>query len=169
MAKCDYCGTTILLGGVRDGDFRFCNESCRQHGFLLAVADQVPADLMSQQVAEVHQGPCPKCGGPGPVDVHTSYLVWSALVITSWQSRPQVCCRSCGIKSKLGGAMLSGVVGWWGLPWGLIVTPIQVLRNAWGLFSSPDPTTPSAQLQKMVQLHVAANVIAANRNAAKDS
>lgn len=28
MAKCGYCGTTILFGGKKDGDLRFCNDEC---------------------------------------------------------------------------------------------------------------------------------------------
>jgi hypothetical protein len=169
MARCDYCGTTILFGGVKENDLRFCNETCRQQGFLLAVADQVPDDIMSQHVMEVHQGPCPKCGGPGPIDVHTSYIVWSALVITSWHSSPQVCCQTCGIKSKLGGALLSGVAGWWGLPWGIIATPIQLFRNIFGLFSSPDPLVPSAQLRNFVRLGLATHLVEGARRRQEDA
>lgn len=169
MARCDYCGTTIIFGGVTDNDLRFCNDKCHQEGFLLSVADQVPDDVMLQQVANVHQGHCPKCRGPGPVDVHTSYLVWSAFVITSWQSRPQVCCSACGIKSKLGGALLSAVFGWWGFPWGIIATPIQVTRNVIGLFSAPDPTTPSAQLENMIKINLAAHLVEASRRQQSDS
>ncbi|MBX6316663.1 MAG: hypothetical protein IRY99_27680, partial [Isosphaeraceae bacterium] len=139
MASCDYCGTTLLFGGVRDGDLRFCNEKCHQQGFLLAVADQVPGDVLSEYVRQAHEGPCPKCNGPGPIDVHTSYTVWSALVLTSWRSRPEVCCQACGTKSQIGAAVSSAVLGWWGFPWGLILTPIQILRNLGGLLSSPDP------------------------------
>ena len=163
MARCDYCGTTILFGGVTDNDLRFCNENCHQQGFLLAVADQVPEDVMLQHVTELHQGNCPQCGGQGPIDVHTSYIVWSALVMTSWKSRPQVCCRACGIKSKLGGAVFSGIFGWWGFPWGLIATPIQVLRNIAGLFSSPDPATPSAQLENVIKVDLAAQFVEARQ------
>lgn len=159
MAKCDYCGTRILFGGVKDEDLRFCNENCYQQGFLLAVADQVPEDIMSEHVSAVHQGDCPKCGGPGPIDVQTSHIVWSALVVTSWQSRPEVCCRSCGVKAKLGGALISGVVGWWGFPWGLIATPIQIGRNMFGLLSGPDPNIPSDQLANMVRINLAAQLV----------
>jgi hypothetical protein len=159
MASCGYCGSTILFGGVRDGDLRFCNENCRQQGFLLAVADQVPEDVISQHVSQVHEGNCPKCGGPGPIDVHTSYSVWSALVLTSWRSRPEVCCRACGIKAKLGRTLSSVALGWWGVPWGIIITPIQVLRNMMGLFSSPDPIRLSAQLENIVKVHLAAHLV----------
>jgi hypothetical protein len=160
MARCDSCGTTILFGGVTEGNLRFCNATCYQRGFLLTMANEVPENLVSQHLAALHQGPCPKCNGPGPVDVHTSHVVWSLLVMTSWNSIPQVCCRRCGVKSKLGNALISGLVGWWGFPWGLIMTPIQIVRNTYGVFSPPDPTQPSTQLEQLVRVNLAAQLIA---------
>ena len=47
---------------------------------------------------QVHQGNCPQCDGPGPVDVHTSYRVYSVVMMTSWSSRPLVACARCGTK-----------------------------------------------------------------------
>ena len=162
MARCDYCGTLILLGGLTEDGYRFCSGECHQRGVLLSIADQIPGDMVSQKVAEVHEGACPQCGGPGPVDVHTSYHVWSAIVMTSWHSRPEVCCRACGVKSKLKGALLSGTLGWWGIPWGIVITPIQVIKNVFGLASSPDPTRPSAQLENIIKVHLAEQVVASH-------
>lgn len=169
MARCDYCGTTILFGGVKDDDLRFCNDNCHQQGILLAVTDQVPEDVISHQVMEVHQGLCPQCGGPGPIDAHTSYTVWSALVITRWQSNLRVCCHSCGIKSKIRATVVSGLLGWWGFPWGLIITPIQLLRNILGLFSSPDPRVPSMQLENSVKFDIAVQIVEAEQDQEADA
>lgn len=163
MARCHYCEATIIYGGVKANGLRFCSDKCHRMGFVGPAVDQIPADVLSRHIAEVHRGACPRCGGPGPIDVHTSYLVWSALVVTSWHSKPQVCCRACGVKAKLGGACVSGVAGWWGFPWGIIITPILVLRNVFGLFSSPDPTTPSVRLQNAVKAEVAARLVQAAR------
>src|SRR5690349_12558087 len=102
MTKCDYCGTRILLGGVRDGALRFCNQKCHQNGILLSFTNQVPPEILQKHVQEVHEGSCPRCGGRGPVDVHTSYRVWSIILLTTWSSRPKISCRSCGIKTQLG-------------------------------------------------------------------
>lgn len=88
MAKCDYCGTTILFGGRRQGDLRFCNDRCQNGGALISISRQLPESLVQPKIWEIHRGLCPKCGGPGPIDVHTSYRVWSALLVTSWSSRP---------------------------------------------------------------------------------
>ncbi|OGV45902.1 MAG: hypothetical protein A2X46_06920 [Lentisphaerae bacterium GWF2_57_35] len=50
--------------------------------------------------------------------------------------------------------------GWWGFPWGLIMTPIQLGRNVFGLFTSPDPTRPSAALTSIVRANLAAAYVA---------
>ena len=158
MASCDYCGSTILFGGIRLGDLRFCNASCQQQGAILEVADQLHEDVVAQHVREVHEGDCPRCGGPGPVDVHTSHSVWSAMVLTSWKSKPEICCRSCGTKRRLGAVASSAVLGWWGFPWGLIMTPIQIARNLGGMLSSSASTGPSGKLENLVRVHLASQL-----------
>jgi hypothetical protein len=155
MPVCDACGTTIMFGGVKKDGLRFCNGVCAGRGEWLLAARQIPDAEVDRRAREVHQGSCPKCGGPGPVDVYTSHTVWSALVLTRWASRPEVCCWSCGRGKQLTAALSSAVLGWWGFPWGLILTPVQVGRNLAGLLNSPDSGAPSPALSKMVRLSVA--------------
>ena len=159
MTRCAYCGTTILFGGVRDGDFRFCNEKCHQNGHALVAAKEIPQVVVDQHAGEVHRGRCPKCKGPGPVDVHTSYRVHSLIVYTAWSSIPHICCRSCGVKSQVGDAIRSLLLGWWGIPWGLMMTPIQVGRNIAGVLSGPEETRPSEKLKQLVRVRIAGNLI----------
>ncbi len=161
MAKCDYCGSFLIFSGKKDGNLKFCNDECHAHGYVLNVADQIPADILCENVIEVHSGNCPKCGKAGPVDVHTSHSIWSAFILSSWKSKPDICCHSCGIKNKIGGMLFSGVFGWWGFPWGIIMTPIQVGRNFFGLFHKPDPARPSSELENIVKVHMAQHAIAA--------
>ena len=158
MAKCSYCNSSIIFGGVREGELRFCNRGCQQEGELLSVAQLVPEADVRQRVTAIHQGPCPRCARVGAIDVHTSHSVWSALVLTSWKSTPQVCCVSCGKKAKLLGTLTSLLVGWWGFPWGLIVTPIQIGRNLVGLARTPSSFVPSPQLERIVRLSLAAEL-----------
>lgn len=155
MASCAYCNTTILFGGRGNGGLRFCNATCEQKDALAAVASQLPASDVAAYIAQVHRGNCPKCSGPGPVDVHTSYRVWSALILTSWASRPLLGCRKCGMKQKLGDTAFSAILGWWGLPWGIIMTPVQIVRNLFSLAAPPDPSAPSPALEKILRLHLA--------------
>ena len=166
MAKCDYCGSRILFGGRRREQLRFCNDQCLQRGTLLAISRQIPDAVVQQQVLNLHHGQCPKCHGGGPTDVHVRHQVWSAVFLTKWSSTPQVCCRRCGIKSQLTGAAFSLALGWWGIPWGLLFTPVQVVRNISGMVKPPDPMKPSAQLERIVRLTMASRAVAQSRQSA---
>jgi hypothetical protein len=158
MASCGYCNTTILFGGKRYGQQKFCNDKCLQKGQLIAVANTIPPEVVRQHTYQVHQGTCPQCDGPGPVDVHTSYRVWSAAFMTSWSSRPAVSCNRCGTKRKLGDTLFSLVLGWWGIPWGLLITPVQIGRNLVGMARKPAPEQPSPALEQMVRLGMAQRI-----------
>jgi len=159
MARCDYCGSTILLGGKKNGAHRFCNDRCLQAGFLLDISHQIPEGVVDDYVLSVRNGRCPNCNGPGPIDVHVSHQVWSALFVSSWRSQPRVSCRACGIKSQVGDSIFSLLLGWWGFPWGLLVTPVQIGRNLDGMLRGPDATRPSAQLRKIVRMNMAASAL----------
>jgi len=159
MAACSACNTTILFGGVREGEQRFCNDECRYKGYLLTVAREIPSGTLDQQIRSVYHGTCPRCQGPGPVDVHISYRVWSALLMTSWRNQPRMSCRSCGTKAQLGDMTFSLLLGWWGFPWGLIMTPVQVVRNIIALFSRRHAEAPSAELGRLVSMDMAARII----------
>jgi hypothetical protein len=62
MATCNFCGTTILFGGPRDGEIRYCNARCQQSGRLLTVSNQIPQEQLQEHLWKTHQGTCPKCG-----------------------------------------------------------------------------------------------------------
>lgn len=150
MATCDYCSSTILFGGVRDQGYRFCNARCQKKGQALKV-NRPSLDAIAAAANTIHQGTCPRCSGSGPVDVHTSHRVMSMVFVTSWSSRPHICCRPCGQREQVKDALFSLAFGWWGFPWGLIVTPIQIIRNLAGLCRELDPTQPSPELHRLVQ------------------
>ena len=151
MAKCAYCDARIILGGKKSGLLKYCNSDCLEKGEIARLAGQFSPEMIQAEVSRVHQGHCPECNSRGEIEVHVSYRVWSALVLTSWSSRPQICCVSCGRKHKLIDTAFSLVLGWWGIPFGLIITPIQVVRNLAGLFIVPDPSAPSGALVSAVK------------------
>jgi hypothetical protein len=101
MAQCGYCGSTILMGGVRAGDQKFCNAKCRQGAYVLSVTQSVPADVLDKKIEEVWRGNCPQCGGAGPVDIHRVYQVWSALLMTRWATKSQLSPTSAVRRPKL--------------------------------------------------------------------
>ena len=158
MARCDYCGARTVVFPVRDGDKRYCNARCHDRGRLRAVADTLPPEWLAQRVAAVHQGACPKCGGPGPTDLYTSHTVWSAIYVTRWRSIPKICCHACGSRAQIRALLQSLLLGWWGLPWGLLMTPATIGHNIWELCRPPDPSKPSSKLEKLLRLSAAAEV-----------
>jgi hypothetical protein len=159
MAKCTACNSTILFGGKRDANGRFCNQKCQARGALLAAAKDIPEATIREQVWQIHQGLCPKCGGSGPVDVYVTHKVWSAVFLTSWKSTPEISCRSCVRKSQWVGVASSALLGWWGFPWGLLFTPIQIGKNLAAIAQSADASTPSPQLEKMVRMKMAGTMV----------
>lgn len=164
MATCASCGTTILFGGKKIDDLRFCNDKCMTDGQVLLVASQVPADVVATQARAIHAGSCPVCQqSRGPVDVHTSHKVASFLIMSSWSSTPRVSCNSCGTRAQLGALVYSLILGWWGIPWGLIMTPVQVVKNIAAMLRSEDSLTPSEQLEHLVRMGIASQALEANQ------
>jgi hypothetical protein len=159
MARCAYCKTAILFGGVRDGNERYCDRRCHENGFVLKVAAQVPLETVLTEANRLHRGQCPKCGGPGPVDVHRVYRVWSAAVVTVSSHSSVVACRGCGRKSQAGGMLYSFFLGWWGIQWGFFLTPLQLTRNIVGMCGGPDPSRPSTELENFVRTAMGVQII----------
>ncbi len=159
MAACAYCGTTILFGGIKDDDLRFCNDECFENGYALVIARSVSDNVVKREANKIYNGACPKCQGIGPVDVHVSHRVYSVLLYSSWSSIPNICCRSCGLKSQASNALFSLFCGWWGFPYGLIMTPIQIVRNIFGMARPPEEFAPSEKLENLVRIDLATQYI----------
>jgi hypothetical protein len=54
------------------------------------------------------------------------------------------------------------MLGWWGFPFGVIFTPVQIVRNVIGLCRSPDPMQPSGQLENMIKLDLGTQMVLAS-------
>lgn len=156
MASCTNCDKTILFGGFRESHGRYCSKRCRHQGILLN-GIKLPPELVEQQLGALRQSNCPSCKGPGPVDMHHTHTIWSAIYLTSWRSVGHVCCQRCGRKKQLGAALQSMLLGWWGIPWGLIITPVQIAKNISGM-RQPAADQPSPALRKHVYMHLANQV-----------
>jgi len=156
MPTCANCNTFIAFGGKRANNQIYCNDRCLQAGQLAEAATQIDPTIIRQQVEKVFRGPCPKCSRQnGPVDLRKSHTVFSALVFTRWATKSAVSCKSCAAKTQIGAIFFSGLAGWWGFPWGIIMTPIQLVRNASELLSH-NLTAPSPQLERAVRLQLGA-------------
>jgi hypothetical protein len=69
----------------------------------------------------------------------------------------------------LGGVLFSAVLGWWGFPWGLILTPVQITRNLAGMCAGPDPSKPSDTLRKLVLVKIGAQTLQKGQQSAQPS
>lgn len=167
MATCGYCGETIVFGGVKAGDLRFCNGKCLERARVARAAAPVSEEAVEDLARQIHSGPCPRCQGPGPVDVHMAYWVWSALAFTRWGHQQRVSCRGCAARAQAGRLVQSAVLGWWGFPWGLVMTPVQVCRTAMALARPPRREEPSARLRQVARAYLMANPRAKGEGAAK--
>lgn len=160
MPTCATCKSTILFGGVRDGTRRYCNPTCHGKDELVRIAQQIPGTTVHEAAEQIHRGPCPRCRGSGPVELHTSHRVWSMLVVTQSVDEPVVCCTRCANRRRLRAALFCALLGWWGFPWGLLLTPLQIARNLSGLRSSPQRVGhPSHELLQHVRMALAAQAL----------
>ncbi|MBL9127063.1 MAG: hypothetical protein JNL97_05425 [Verrucomicrobiales bacterium] len=154
MKRCANCGSIIVFGPVRAGAHSFCNERCRDVGLVLIQAETLPRDVVEAYAKSIHAGACPTCHGPGPVDAHMRFTVSSFLVMTSWNSEARVACRACGRRAQVQAILLSLLTGWWGLPWGLILTPLQIFRNCRAIARPPDASAPSKHLKRLAAVNL---------------
>jgi hypothetical protein len=169
MARCDYCDSFVLFGSGKSEGLSFCSEECQDSRSILSISEQIPSGEVEQYIWDVHQGSCPLCGGSGPVDVYKAYRIWSAILMSSWSTQPQISCSACGLKHQLGTAVFSLVAGWWGIPWGVIMTPVQVLRGIVAIANRPDPSVPSKQLKTMMRIELAAALLERQQTEGQDT
>lgn len=150
MATCAACNKTILFGGVREEGYRFCNKRCLAEGQIALAAARVPAFERMKLVQSVYRGPCPRCKVAGPIDLYQSHFVQSFILMTRWGSNNLICCRRCALKRQASDFLQSLLLGWWGIPFGVLMTPVQLLRNAYAMLFPPSTTEPSEAFQQVV-------------------
>jgi hypothetical protein len=158
MTRCGFCGTFTLVG-ISDQGYRFCNQQCHQNAQALSLSDRLPAADIDRKMQLVHQGNCPCCQGSGPVDVHYSYWVVSTVMLIQWATHRHLCCQTCGRNRKLRDLLTSAVAGWWSVPKGVVLTPIQIVRNLHSLLYPPPPNRPSPNLRQTVQIMMGMRLI----------
>jgi hypothetical protein len=145
---CPTCGNSILFGGIKNGERKYCSKKCYEadevNRFAVTIPDQVVEDLSY----DIHDGKCPKCNGDGPIDVHKSYSVYSITLYTKWTTHEHIICKKCASKKQTTNLVSSLLLGWWGFPFGLIVTPIIALMNIIAMFQNRSTREPSKVLKK---------------------
>jgi hypothetical protein len=130
---------------------------------VLRLAASIPPEVVTREATAIHSGECPRCKGAGPVDVRNSHRALSAILVTYRQSRQLIACRSCGVRAQLLDSAITLIFGWWGFPWGIIYTPIQIGRNVVGILRGDDTLMASPELEQMVRLKIASQAAASRR------
>jgi hypothetical protein len=85
----------------------------------------------------------------------TTFRLLAAFIRDQAGGRVEAACRGDLPLDRI----LSFALGWWGLPWGIVMTAIQCGRNIAALFSQPDALRPSQRLQRIVRLGLAEEVL----------
>ncbi len=168
MASCAQCQTHILFGGYREAGLRFCSRKCAEKGQLLSLARSVPEDLLEAQAESIHLSDCPFCNRSGPLDLQRSYRIWSAVFVSSVTTQVQISCRACGNRRRLADALFCLFLGWWSVPEGILLTPVQIVCNLWEICASArrDQSRPSEQLKGQIRLDLATRFLAEQNQSA---
>ncbi|WP_430391482.1 hypothetical protein [Dyella sp. 20L07] len=128
-----------------------------QRGYPLPDIRTVPItdDEVRAHAVAIRNGACPHCKGKqSVVEVRTAHWVWSALILTRYGRRTILACRDCGRSASLKALASSMVLGWWGVPFGLLVTPYKIVANVAELLRQDKPE-PSPALQTFVRTRLA--------------
>ena len=166
MARCTHCGKFIFRG-IKEGSRRFCGESCYENGFLLPLSQHAGSEAIEKHIREVHRQRCPICHGQGPCDIVASHTAFSWVIFTHWRHKSQLSCAQCGKKEIWKSAIFTALFGWWGFPFGLIVTPAQLIKNGIELTRLPSENEPSEALQHMVKLKIGRALLDAAKSRAE--
>lgn len=161
MATCANCRTIVLFGGYKVAGNVYCKEECFHEAVINETAELLPVDAVEQATHDVYHGDCPQCGGEGPIDVHTSQRIWSAVVFARTSSSMRICCRRCAREQLMKDGLITLLLGWWCIPPGVICTPIYLVRTLLALARLGGSTGPSRELLEHVRANMAAAVASA--------
>lgn len=152
--ECDYCGRTGR--SVKDQGQKFCSTNCLRNARLMEASVDIPEQEILKHATELKNGTCPSCRGrESKIELRKYYWVWSALFITQWGTSSKVCCKKCGTKSNLLSIISCMLLGWWGIPWGIVKTPVQITSNIAAMFRRFDKSKPSEELIQAARLQLA--------------
>ena len=157
MANCGNCGKHFFISGADGEDgTKFCDERCQMEHQLQPYIDRISVADLDQEVQRLQDSKCPECNGPGPLEVWHSHSIWSALVLTRWVNQSHFCCKSCARTHQWQGLAISTLLGWWGFPWGVIMTPVQIVRGLNAVFTGFPEGDATPEFIRQAQLTLGA-------------
>lgn len=101
---------------------------------LIKIIDNQKKELteaeLNQLVTAVKKTACPICEQSfSPLQAAEIQKIRSILLVTNYSSTPMITCENCISKEKNKQLILNFLLGWWGFPWGLIRTPIALVKH----------------------------------------
>jgi len=163
--ECDFCGKSTLFSVIRNEGQKFCSKNCLRNARLMEAAVDISEQEILNRAVEIKNGPCPSCRGrESEIEIRKSYWVWSAVFFTRWGTSPKICCKKCGVQSNLISIGSCLFFGWWGIPWGLFITPAQIISNVAAMFRRIDHTKPSLELLQTAKLQLAETLLGQQPN-----
>jgi hypothetical protein len=161
LGTCHTCDAIILFGGVTRDGHRYCGRRCAEEAELGRAIEMIPAEVAESEALRIRRAPCPLCGrADTDVDLRASFRVTGFLLHTSVSTRRQICCRVCGAREAAKAIAHTMIFGWWGFPWGPVLTPMMVLRNLFAMIPRLRNRRVRADFVDAVRLDIAAGVLA---------
>ncbi|MDI9239559.1 hypothetical protein QLQ15_11655 [Lysobacter sp. LF1] len=153
MGTCYTCKQTIALGGIKAHGFRFCSKACHaQKASFLERLAAIPQQEVEIEAARMRtEGRCARCGCSRGVEVHHALFVWSVILVTFTRKNTITACIACARKQQALWTIGTLLAGWWGIPFGLIMTPVATITNVVHLIRSHTRSKPSAALKEYVR------------------
>lgn len=88
------------------------------------------ATEIEQYCALIQAAPCPICHSSAhPLNATITSEVSSFIVVTTWKKELAIACPSCLDKLSARATTHSAIVGWWGMPWGIIRIVQAIISN----------------------------------------
>lgn len=157
--KCDYCDSSAIISYIINDGQRFCSTACLENARLMELSEDIPSEEIINFAYDLKNGECPDCHrNDSKIETRKHYRVWSAVIITSSTKQTHVCCKSCGRKINFESIMFCLVFGWWGIPWGILITPVQIILNIAEIFNAADDKIPSDDLVQRARIGLAATL-----------
>src|SRR4051794_39338295 len=104
MSRCNWCGQSFYFSGRTIEGVEFCSQLCANDWTANQLIESLGQDEFDEIVRERRSGSCPKCAGPGPVDVRQSRRVLSFFYAAVSEPRRHVGCDACtrrGVRNDL--------------------------------------------------------------------
>jgi hypothetical protein len=78
----------------------------------------------------IRSQPCPVCGSSTqPLNAVIIGTVKSFILLTQYKKKLMIACPTCLQQANQKGTTTTALLGWWGLPWGIIRTTQTLIKN----------------------------------------